>query len=42
METSGALFNAPLEKVPMLPIMKENMRAKTYLLQRLQERVKNV
>jgi len=42
METSGALFNAPLEKVPMLPIMKENMRAKTYLLQRLQERVRNV
>jgi hypothetical protein len=42
METSAALFNAPLEKVPTLPIMKENMRAKTYLLQRLQERVKNV
>jgi hypothetical protein len=42
METTGAWFGAPLEKVPMLPIMKENMRAKTYLLQRLQERVKNM
>lgn len=42
METSAALFNAPLEKIPIRPIMKENMHAKTYLLQRLQERVKNV
>jgi hypothetical protein len=42
METSAALFNAPLDKVPTRPILKENMHAKIYLLQRLQERVKNV
>lgn len=42
METSAALFNAPLEKVPTLPIMKENLRAKTYLLRRQQERLENV
>jgi hypothetical protein len=41
METSGSLFNAQLEKAPMAPIMKENMRAKVYLQQRLQERVEN-
>ena len=42
METSAGLFNAHLEKAPTRPIMKENMHAKTYLQQRLQERVKNV
>jgi hypothetical protein len=42
METSAGLFNAHLEKVPTRSIMKENMHAKTYLQQRLQERVKNV
>src|SRR5476649_711518 len=42
METSAELFNAHLEKAPMRPIMKENMHAKTYLQQRMQERVKNV
>ena len=42
METSAELFNAHLEKAPTRPIMKENMHAKTYLQQRLQERVKNV
>ena len=41
METSGSLFNAQLEKAPTGLIMKENMRAKVYLLQRLQERVEN-
>ena len=41
METSGELFNAQLEKSPTVPIMKENMRAKAYLQQRLQERVEN-
>jgi hypothetical protein len=41
METSGSLFNAQLEKAPTAPIMKENMRAKVYLQQRLQERVEN-
>jgi hypothetical protein len=41
METSGSLFNAHLEKAPTAPIMKENMRAKIYLQQRLQERVEN-
>jgi hypothetical protein len=41
METSGKLFNAQLEKAPTDSIMKENMRAKVYLQQRLQERVEN-
>jgi len=41
METSGEFFNAQLEKAPTGPIMKENMRAKVYLQQRLQERVEN-
>jgi len=41
METSGELFNAQLEKAPTGPVMKENMRAKVYLQQRLQERVEN-
>lgn len=41
METSGELFNAQLEKAPLGPIMKENMRAKVYLQQRLQERIEN-
>ena len=41
METSGSLFNAQLEKTPTGPILKENMRAKVYLQQRLQERVEN-
>lgn len=41
LETSGSLFNAQLEKMPTGPIMKENMRAKVYLQQRLQERVEN-
>jgi Protein of unknown function (DUF5661) len=42
METSAALFNALLEKAPTRPVMEENIHAKTYLQQRLQERVKNV
>ena len=41
METNGALFKALIEKAPMDSIMKENMRAKVYLQQRLQERVEN-
>lgn len=41
METNGSLFNAQLDKTPIGPIMKENMRAKVYLQQRLQERVEN-
>ena len=41
METSGGLFNAQLEKAPTRPALKENMRAKVYLQQRLQERVEN-
>jgi hypothetical protein len=41
METSGSLFNAQLEKTPTGPILKENMRAKVYLQQRLLERVEN-
>ena len=41
METSGSLFNALLEKAPTGPVMKENMRAKVYLQQRLQERLEN-
>ena len=39
METNGALFTAQIEKAPTDSIMKENMRAKVYLQQRLQERV---
>lgn len=39
METNGALFKAQIEKAPIDSIIKENMRAKVYLLQRLQERV---
>ena len=41
METNGALFTAQIEKAPTDSIMKENMRAKVYLQQRLQERVEN-
>ena len=41
METNGALFKALIEKAPTDSIMKENMRAKVYLQQRLQERVEN-
>lgn len=41
METSGELFNAQLDKAPTSAIMKENMRARVYLQQRLQERVEN-
>lgn len=41
METTAGLFNAQLEKAPTGPIMKENMRARVYLQQRLQERVEN-
>jgi hypothetical protein len=41
METNGEFFNAQLEKAPTGPIMKENMRARAYLQQRLQERVDN-
>ena len=41
METNGALFKAQIEKAPTDSIMKENMRAKVYLQQRLQERVEN-
>ena len=41
METNGALFTAQIEKTPTDSIMKENMRAKVYLQQRLQERVEN-
>ena len=41
METSGNLFTAQLEKLPTGPIMKEDMRAKVYLQQRLQERVES-
>ena len=37
METSGELFNALLEGSASGPVMKENMRAKIYLQQRLQE-----
>jgi hypothetical protein len=40
-ETSGSLLKAHLEKAPTAPIMKENIRAKVYLQQRLQERVEN-
>lgn len=39
METNGALFKAQIEKAPTDSIMQENMRAKVYLQQRLQERV---
>jgi hypothetical protein len=39
METSGTLFNAQIENAPTGSIMKEHMRAKVYLQQRLQERV---
>jgi hypothetical protein len=42
METSAELFNAFLEKAPTRPIIKENIHAKTYLQQRLQERMKSV
>ena len=41
METNGALFKAQIEKTPTDSIMKENMRVKVYLQQRLQERVEN-
>ena len=41
METSGSLFNAQLGKKPIGPIMKENMRARVHLQQRLQECVEN-
>ena len=41
METNAALFTAQIEKAPTDSIMKENMRAKVYLQQRLQERVEN-
>ncbi len=41
METSAELFNAQLDKTPTRSIMKENLHAKTHLLLRLQERVKN-
>lgn len=41
METSGSLFNALLGDASRGPIMKENMRAKVYLQQRMQERVEN-
>ena len=41
METSGSLFNAQLKKAPTGSIMKENVRAKLYLQQRLQERLEN-
>jgi hypothetical protein len=41
METSGSLFNAQLEKTPTGPVVKEHMRARVYLQQRLQERVEN-
>lgn len=41
METSGSLFNAQLGKAQIGPIMKENIRARIHLQQRLQERVEN-
>lgn len=41
METSAELFNAQLERTSTTAVMKENMRAKLYLQQRLQERIEN-
>src|SRR5664280_1099607 len=39
METNGQLFKAQIENSPTGSILKENMRAKVYLQERLQERI---
>ena len=41
METSGELFKLQLGKLPLGSVLKENLRARVYLQQRLQESLEN-